>query len=48
MAYPGVEEDAPPLTSAAEGAEGCLPVGIRRTVAVVRAVEADDPSVVQE
>lgn len=48
MAYPVVEEDAPPSTSGAEGVEGCSPVGIRRTVVVVRAVEADDPSVVRE
>lgn len=28
--------------------EGCLPVGTHRMVVVERAVEADDPSVVQE
>lgn len=48
MAYPAAEVDAPPSTSAAEEAAGCSPVGIRRTVAVVPAVEADDPSVDQE
>lgn len=48
MAYQVVEEDAPPSTSGGEEAVECSPVEIRRTVAAARAVEADDPSAVQE
>lgn len=46
VAYQVVEEDVT-WTSEAEEAEGCLPVGKHQTVVVVRAVEADDPSVGQ-